>query len=209
MIEIEMKFPVDDEKSLRLKLVGLQAVAEPIEQHVDSYYRHPCRDFAATGEALRIRRVNGRPSVTYKGPKEASGAAGGDDGDGGDRGNDDGVKGEPRKIRRELEWSLAPGDRDGDKMAALLVHLGFSMVAEVPKRREPFEVLYGGRRVTVTIDHVEGLGTFAEVECMAESEADRDVASRMVGDVAARLGLSNAEPRSYLRMKLEREASEN
>lgn len=202
MIEIEMKFPIDDVKSLRLKLTGLQAVAEPIEQHVDTYYRHPCRDFAVTGEALRIRRINGRPSVTYKGPKESSGA---DDGDP-DRGS---VEGEPRKIRRELEWPLAPGDRDGDKMAALLIHLGFSTVAEVPKRREPFEVLYGGRRVTVTIDNVEGLGTFAEVECMAETEAEREVASRMVGDVAARLGLKNAEPRSYLRMKLEREAGQN
>lgn len=205
MIEVEMKFPIEDVKSLRLKLVGLQAVAEPIEQHVDTYYRHPCRDFAVTGEALRIRRINGRPSVTYKGPKEPSGA-GGSNGGNGDRGN---LGGEPRKIRHELEWSLAPGDRDGDKMAALLVHLGFSMVAEVPKRREPFEVLYGGRRVTVTIDNVEGLGMFAEVECMAESEAERDVASRMVGDVAARLGLRNAEPRSYLRMKLERERHEN
>lgn len=199
MIEIEMKFPIDDLKNLRLKLVGLQAVAEPIEQHIDTYYCHPCRDFAATGEALRIRRVNGRPSVTYKGPKESSGEASGDIAEG--------DRAEPaRKIRRELEWPLSPGDRDGDKMAELLDHLGFSLVAEVPKRREPFEVLHGGRRVTVTIDKVEGLGMFAEVECMAESDADREGASRIVGEIAERLGLSNVEPRSYLRMKLERES---
>lgn len=195
MIEIEMKFPVDDLKQLRLKLVGLQAVAEPIEQHVDTYYRHPCRDFAATGEALRIRRINGRPSVTYKGPKESSGDR---DGGSGER---------TRKIRHELEWPLSPGDRDGEKMAALLSHLGFTMVAEVPKRREPFEVLHGGRQLTVTIDHVEGLGMFAEVECMAEAEADREGAIRVVGEIADRLGLSILEPRSYLRMKLERDGN--
>lgn len=193
MIEIEMKYSVDDLKSLRLKLVGLQAVAEPIEQHVDTYYRHPCRDFASSGEALRIRRVNGRPSVTYKGPKEQP------------------ADGESPavKIRHELEWQLAPGDRDGSKMAALLDRLGFTSVAEVPKRREPFEVLHGGRRVTVTIDTVEGLGVFAEVECLAESPPDREVAVRIVSEIAERLALRKTEPRSYLRMKLEQQGPTN
>ena len=193
MIEIELKFVVEDLKMLRLKLAGLQAVAEPIERHVDTYYRHPCRDFAASGEALRIRRINGRPSVTYKGPKEPAG----------------GASGPAVKVRQEIEWQLAPGDRDGSKMAMLLDQLGFVTVAEVPKRREPFEVLHGGRRATVTIDTVEQLGIFAEVECLAESASDRDTAVRIVGEIAEKLALGEPEPRSYLRMKLEHDGQAN
>ncbi|WP_164103355.1 class IV adenylate cyclase [Candidatus Laterigemmans baculatus] len=189
MIEIEMKFVVADLKQLRQKLLGLQAVAEPIEQHVDAYYRHPCRDFVTTGEVLRIRRVNGRPSVTYKGPREPSAD-----------GENTAVK-----VRKELEWPLSPGDRDGSKMALLLDQLGFTKVAEVPKRREPFEVLHGGRQLTVTIDTVDDLGVFAEVECMAEADPDREAAVRAIEEIAKKLALSEPELRSYLRMKLEQQ----
>lgn len=189
MIEIEMKFAVADLKKLRLKLLGLQAVAEPIEQHVDTYYRHPCRDFVSTGEVLRIRRINGRPLVTYKGPRKSTAAG----------------ESAAVKVRQELEWQLAPGDRDGSKMAMLLDQLGFTKVAEVPKRREPFEVLHGGRQLTVTIDTVDDLGIFAEVECMAEADPDREAAVRVIGEIAEKLSLSNPELRSYLRMKLEHE----
>ena len=40
-----------------------------MQEHVDTYYNHPSRDFAETREALRIRRVDGVPMVTYKGTK--------------------------------------------------------------------------------------------------------------------------------------------
>ncbi len=189
MIEIELKYAVQDDLELRRRLTGLQAVAAPIERHVDSYYRHPCRDFAASGEALRIRRINGRPFITYKGPKERL-----------DSGSTVGIK-----VRSELEWALSPGDNQGDNMTELLVQLGFTLVADVVKRREPFEVLLGKRRVTATIDTVESLGTFAEVECMANDISEQANALHAVAEVAKRLYLGESEPRSYLRMVLEQQ----
>ena len=35
----------------------------------DEYFSHPCRDFAATDEAFRVRRAGDDWFVTYKGAK--------------------------------------------------------------------------------------------------------------------------------------------
>ena len=55
--EVELKFPVADASAMEQKLIGLAArFREPAEQ-TDRYFLHPCRDFARTDEALRLRRV--------------------------------------------------------------------------------------------------------------------------------------------------------
>ena len=67
--EVEQKFPVGDLAGVEARLSALgAAVSEPREE-VDLYFAHPARDFAATDEALRIRRVGESNCITYKGPK--------------------------------------------------------------------------------------------------------------------------------------------
>jgi adenylate cyclase class 2 len=197
MFEIELKYPVDDPTLLRQNLHRLQARPLPTQNHVDVYYRHPSRNFAETGEALRIRRVDGQPYVTYKGPKTHVNTA-----------TAQGIK-----VRRELEWPLFPGDPHGEQMSSLLAFLGFTQVAEVAKRREPFEIYLGnksaagaaeGRLVTVTVDTVECLGTYAEIESIASSDTDRPAAIEAVSQLAGQLELGPPEPKSYLRMVLEK-----
>ena len=56
--EVEQKFLVDDPEALQNRLIELGASPSPSEQHSDTYYNHPCRDFSETHEALRIRRIN-------------------------------------------------------------------------------------------------------------------------------------------------------
>ena len=58
----------------------------------------------------------------------------------------------------------------------------------------------------VVLDHVEGLGTFAEVEALAGS-ADLADAQAAVQALARELGLglNQVETKSYLRMHLENE----
>ena len=51
------------------------------------------------------------------------------------------------------------------------------------------------------------LGTFVEVETIADGEADVPAAQRTVIDIAASLGLTDLEPKSYLRMALEARAA--
>ncbi len=66
--EVEQKFRLSELESLRRRLLEMGAIAKETEDQVDTYLRHPCRDFRATDEALRIRRIQGNALVTYKGP---------------------------------------------------------------------------------------------------------------------------------------------
>jgi adenylate cyclase class 2 len=181
MFEIEQKYHIGDPDSFRGKLRDLNAVEQPIEVHADTYYNHPCRDFVETKEAFRIRRVDGRPMVTYKGPKLPGTV----------------------KARRELEWRLDPGDNDGANMEELLHLLSFRRIATVKKTRHPFALPDPLSDLCVVVDDVERLGFFAEIETLAPDEPSIQAARIRVQELAERLGLRAAEPKSYLTMALE------
>ena len=55
----------------------------------------------------------------------------------------------------------------------------------------------------MVIDHVEGLGEFAEVETLVDAEVDLATAQAAVIALAHDLGLVEVESRSYLRLILE------
>jgi len=188
MHEIELKYHVTDRESLVARLLELGATAGDIESHEDTYFQHPCRDFAVTTEALRIRKINGCPLITYKGAKQVieSDSGGG------------------IKLRQELEWSLAPGDPNGTLMREMLERLGFSLVAVVRKQRQPFKVLFGGLEMTVAMDSVPGIGDLAEVEVLVDDEPAKVLAVRAITQLASQLEATEIEPRSYLRMILEK-----
>ncbi|MFG0261085.1 MAG: class IV adenylate cyclase [Novipirellula sp. JB048] len=200
MFEVEQKYPIDDEASLaaKLKQLGFQAAA--IETHRDTYYNHPCRDFAQSKEALRVRRIDGAARITYKGSK-LPGAI---------------------KARRELEWELGPGDAQGDNTEALLQHLGFRRVAEVGKTRQRFHAANEGdaragprsdlasadlTSFTVVIDDVDEVGRFVEIERLAETESAVAAARERIAALADQLDLHQTESRSYLTMLLENRAT--
>ena len=210
MYEIELKYRLTDIPRTLQSLVELGAVEGKTEMHEDTYYRHPCRDFASTGEALRIRRCDGIAHVTYKGAKQIVSS-----------GKVDGIK-----LRRELEWCLAPSDSDGSNMDSVFRSLGFSIVACVRKQRRPFSVQMRGTAAVVTIDSVANLGTFAEIEVLCGDSpephlnqpephpnqpvlgSNRQMAIEAIAALAEQLGVGEAEPRSYLRMVLEQDVSD-
>ncbi|MBX6314407.1 MAG: class IV adenylate cyclase [Isosphaeraceae bacterium] len=180
--EVEIKFRVADHRDVRHRLEDLGAQAGlPIGQE-DIYLAHPARDFRQTDEALRLRRDGAGNRITYKGPK----------------------KGGPTKTREEIEVPFADGEDAFARMARLLERLGFRPVATIRKSRSPFHLDYHGRAVEVVLDLAEGLGAFAEVETLAAGDDDLPVAQRTVLALAEALGLTEVEPRSYLRMTLER-----
>lgn len=180
LIEVELKFAVSDLDSMLTQLLSFGAQPEPIEDHADTYYRHPCRDFVETGEALRIRRVNGVAHITYKGAR---------------------LPGDV-KMRHELEWCLAPGDAHGAHTESLWELLGFEAVATVKKRRRPYRWNHQGTDCTVTIDEVEGVGSYVEIERVV-SIAQAEVAKAEVLSRAHLLGLKEPEKRSYLGLLLD------
>jgi len=185
--EVEVKFRTIDHDDLSRRLAGRGSIPGPEVEHEDAYLAHPSRDFARTGEALRIRGVGRENRVTYKGPK----------------------LGGPAKTREEIEISFGEGPEVRSEVARIFERLGFGPVAVVRKRRTSYHLEYQGRPMAVELDVAEGLGAFAEVEALAGLEADLADAQRAVLALAAELGLDRVEPRSYLRMVLEAGGSED
>jgi len=69
MYEVELKFPVADLPALERRLAELAGrFYAPVDQ-VDRYFNHPCRDFAQTDEALRLRHHGDGVAITWKGPR--------------------------------------------------------------------------------------------------------------------------------------------
>ncbi|MFC6825378.1 class IV adenylate cyclase [Halopelagius fulvigenes] len=185
MYEVEVKVRADRD-GVRAKLDGGRAERVGRVRQVDTYYDAPHRDFAATDEALRVRRetpLDGEDRaettarVTYKGP----------------------LVDDESKTRAEHETEVA----DGETMDAVLDGLGFEPAATVEKERE----FYRMDGYTVTLDAVEGVGEFVEVEREAEDEADVESVREGAYAVARELGLDPDEQirTSYLGMLLDSE----
>ena len=175
--EVEMKFPVADMGALESQLAELGATVSDIQSEVDVYYAHPARDFALTDEALRIRRKGSRNFITYKGPKIDP----------------------TTKTRHEIDLPLPPNEDTAQAWNGLLAALGFTAVGEVRKARRKAYVDWQGRRVEASLDEVERLGTFAELELVVEP-AEVETAKTCIASLAARLGFEGSERRSYLEL---------
>ena len=148
-------------------------------EDADAYFNAPHRDFAKTDEAFRVRRIGPKNFITYKGPKTDA----------------------QTKTRREIEVALANGVAVADQFQELVTALGFRPVAVVRKRRRVYDLTGGGFTLHICLDDVTGVGQYAEVEIVApESELDR--AKAVVLQVAADLGLTEMERRSYLELLL-------
>ncbi|GAB6102609.1 class IV adenylate cyclase [Thermococcus atlanticus] len=176
MIEIELKGYADDRifERVRERFEFMRK-----ERQEDLYFQHPCRDFAETDEALRIRikKFNGHfeAFLTYKGPKL-------------DR---------ISKTRREIEVPI----NDVDAYIDILHSLGFREVISVEKTREKYYVEKG---ITITLDEVEGLGKFIEIEELAGGDVSIDQEVENLKRLLLDLGVRKFERRSYLELLLQR-----
>lgn len=178
--EVEQKFKVSDLALVRQDLTAIGAMwEEPISQ-ADRYWNHPCRDFALTDEALRLRQVGPLNFITYKGPRLDL----------------------VTKTREELEFPLPDGPQTLEQIGQILAALGFRRVATVHKNRLPGSLLWEGESVHVALDEVAGVGKFAEIEVVVEA-GDLERAKAIVSAVAAKCQLTTSERRSYLELLLE------
>jgi len=178
--EVEQKFPVDDLAVVETGLRARGAEIGPPVVEVDRYFNHPARDFAQTDEAVRIRRKGDQYRITYKGPKIDA----------------------TTKTRREIELPLTGGEGTVEAWSELLAALGFRRVGEVRKTRRRADVMHEGRTVEATLDQVDLLGDFVELELIAE-EDDLDAARACLASLAESLELKRSERRSYLELLLE------
>lgn len=134
ILEIEIKSYCDDHDAVieKAHILGARHVGTIRER--DLYLNHPARDFRITDEALRLRQVNDRVILTYKGPK----------------------LGTVSKTRREEEVSVDSYEKALD----ILKLLGFIPSGTVEKERD----MYHLGDIEICIDRVDGLGNFVELE---------------------------------------------
>ena len=194
MFEVEIKVPADvDAVRDRLREAGAERV--DARRQRDVYYDAPHRDFAETDEALRLRRETPLPDgigsgdpgdgasgeaapettkITYKGPLLDEGS----------------------KTRAEHETEVA----DPEAAAGIFSGLGFESAASVEKRR----AFWAHDGFTVTLDAVDGLGEFVEIERAVDDEAAIEAVRDDALDALDRLGLDGAEQvrTSYLGLLL-------
>ena len=185
MLEVEVKYRVPHPAAVVARLVALGAVRVGEAVEADHYFNAPDRDFRQTDEAFRLRRVRDANRFTYKGPK----------------------RGGPTKTRTEIELGVDPGDAGAAVAERMVVALGFRPVAVVRKTRTTYDLVRDVLTLTVCVDAAERVGTFVEVEAVCDEAAFAAAQSAVLG-LAAELGLTEPEPRSYLRMLLEVEGRE-
>jgi len=178
--EVEQKFPVDDLAAIQARLVALGVRFQAAIEQLDRYFAHPCRDFAQTDEALRIRQVGQQCYATYKGPKIDPAT----------------------KTRQEIELPLSGSAESLAQWTSLWDALGFKPVAEVRKRRLPGHITWEDADIEIVLDNVDGVGSFVEFELTASADGVELAKSRILS-LAAAIGLSHAERRSYLELLLE------
>ena len=182
--EVEQKFYVDGFVEVEARLRELSSDVELAHEQVDCYFAHPKRDFAVTDEAFRLRSDGEQNCVTYKGPRID----------------------QTTKTRQELELPLPAGAEYRQGFMSLFELLGFRLVAAVHKRRRKAYVLWEGSRIEVSLDDVQDVGTFVELELMVD-EGELAEAKRRLQSLADRLALSAAERRSYLNLLMEKKGS--
>ncbi|NPB01309.1 MAG: class IV adenylate cyclase [Methanopyri archaeon] len=185
-MEVEIKVRVDDPERVEEILSEEGEHVRTLRQE-DVYFSHPCRDFAETDEALRLREVETEEGstciLTYKGPKI----------------------GDVGKSRVEIEVEVS----DREAAREILERLGFEPLEDmvIRKVRKVYALHVDGTRVEACLDTVEGLGTFLEVEIEAEEDADVDELEAMLLElVRDRLGVRGEVVRdSYLELLMRKE----
>jgi len=180
--EVEQKYPVHDIAQLEADLQQLGVELDEGIVQVDRYFAHPQRDFRESDEALRIRSMGDKNRITYKGPKIDT----------------------ETKTRREIELSLQSGAESAEQLAEMLTILGFRSVASVTKSRRRGELQYQGRAVEISLDDVEQVGDFVELELVTDADGV-EAAKAVVLSLAEQLGLKNAQLRGYLDLQLDGE----
>lgn len=183
--EVEVKIPIDNVEEMTQKLIDSGAKALNSEVQVDTYFDHPCRTFVETDEAVRVRTR--RPldeqeltttfppnELTYKGPKL------------------------DEKTKTRVEYTT--GIDDTDQLTSILVSLSFKPIANVRKKRTFFDL----RDITISIDDVEDVGLFLELESIAHHKDEMESAKETIFEILTELGLDPERTvrDSYLEMYL-------
>ena len=179
MIEVEVKLPVPDPDGMKTRMLEAGFKEKCFIEEHDIYFDNVRGDIRTSGEALRVRETKDcrtgekQAQMNYKGKKLDT----------------------RTMTRRELET----GVEDGKVCREILQALGYAPVEpEVIKVR----TMLRKDSVTACLDDVHDLGTFLELEILAESEEKKDTALGQIESILNGLGyqISDTVQTSYLSM---------
>lgn len=175
MIEVEVKAKIDDFEDMEKELNKLGAKKTKKEFQEDIYFNSPVVDFAKTDEALRIRTTkedeNTNIFITYKGPKIDK----------------------KSKTRKEIEMGI----EEAQKCSEIFEAIGFEKVRAVRKNRQ----YYTYENFEISLDDVEGLDPYMEIEIALEDGSDYNEAQKSIFELFEKLGITDGfERTSYLEL---------
>ena len=166
-LEVEIKAKILDIDFFTTRLNSLKPKFISNENHIDIYFNHPEKNFTETDEALRIRSINGSFFITYKGPKLSSRS----------------------KTRNEIETEISSALECKEIFNAL----NFVEIATIEKNRKTYKL----NDITICTDTIKDLGTFVELEKIAEdiNQTEDDLFS-----LGTSLGIKDYIQNSYLEL---------
>lgn len=171
MIEVEVKARIDSFNEIEKKLEAIGAVKAKTEFQEDIYFQSPIVDFAKTDEALRIRTTNNNTFITYKGPKLNRDA----------------------KTRKEVEMTIESAEKASD----IFAEIGFKPARTVRKNRQ----YYRYENFEISLDDVEGLPPYMEIEIALENGKDYSEAQDKIFELFGKLGITDGfERTSYMEL---------
>ena len=183
MIEVEIKIPVSNLEKEKAGLHRMGFVHERSLIERDTYFDGGVCGIRKSGQALRVRQIihcdtgEKMSEINFKGKKMDS----------------------VSMSRPEYETAVG----DGEIAKKIFEEAGFFPVKPVVVKKR--EILICGE-VQACLDDVEGLGTFLELEIMAEDEGSKAFALEKIERILKELGHAMAETTrvSYLTQLLKR-----
>lgn len=174
MIEVEAKVRINDIEGMEKRITEQGAEYTGTIKQADEYFDFPDMQIFNSGGAFRVRDSDGNYRVTYKGRK----------------------KDEETTSRDEIEIAI----ESAEKMIKILENMGFVRLCEINKKRKVY--LLAGLKIS--LDEVEGLGSFMEMEGMANSEKEYKEKKGEIFKLLDNLGVSSEDisQRSYMEMAL-------
>lgn len=178
-IEVEVKIPISDAEAIKGQLLQHGFVPGMVHEETDIYFNSENYDLKARDKALRIRQVRdmktGKTWAQFncKGPKL------------------DGVS----VSRTEIETSVD----DPEAIKSILAQLSFYPVACTVRK---IRYYYTRDKITASIDQVEGLGDFLELEILEQVKDRKNACLEDIQKTMKQLGLCMKDTvrTSYLSM---------
>ena len=175
MIEVETKLKIDGIEDVGGRVKELIGAYKGEKTEIDLYFGHPNMQILSGERALRVRDADGKYRLTYKGPK----------------------KDDETTSREEIEIGI----ESAREMIEILDELGFYEICKVKKLRKTYLL----KDLIITLDNVDALGEFIEVEGKASNDREFKERKDEIFKLLKKLGLSTdaISQRSYLEMLLD------